>query len=371
VADASASRPRVLHLIPSLGGAGAERQLAYLAGGLVRQGVDVQVGYLEGGPNLERLARSGAGLHRIPSRSSYDPALPLRVLGLVRRAAPAIVQTWLPMMDVLGGAAARLAGVPWILSERNTSSEFPPAWKLRVRARLARGAAAIVSNSESGDRDWAERLPAVRRAVVRNALDLEAIERAPAVPATVPGLPEGPPLVLAVGKFKPQKNVWNLLDALERLLSRSAACALVCGEGELHAEAIRRLRERGLGNRLLAPGFVGDVWSWMKRARVFVSVSHYEGMPNAVMEAMACGCPLVLSDIPMHREIVEPGAALFVDPERPDEIADALAAVLADPDAARARAEVARKAALAWSIDAAAARYAELYAAVAAGRAPR
>jgi glycosyltransferase involved in cell wall biosynthesis len=369
VADGAAAGTRVLHLIPSLGGAGAERQLAYLAVGLVRKGVDVQVGHLEGGPNLERLARSGAGLHALPARGSYDPALPLRVLGLVRRVAPDLVQTWLPMMDVLGGAAARLAGVPWILSERNTSSEFPPAWKLRARARLARGAAAIVSNSESGDRYWAERLPAVRRAVVRNALDLDAIERAPAAPVPVPGLPEGPALVLAVGKFKPQKNVWNLLEALERLVARAPACALVCGEGELHDEALRRLRERGLGGRIVAPGFVGDVWSWMKRARVFVSVSHYEGMPNAVMEAMACGCPLVLSDIPMHREIVEPGAALFVDPLAPERIAEALGAVLADPEGARARAELARKAALGWSIDAAAARYAELYASLGAGRA--
>jgi glycosyltransferase involved in cell wall biosynthesis len=168
--------------------------------------------------------------------------------------------------------------------------------------------------------------------------------------------------VLSAAKFKPQKNVWNTLDALERVVRAAPVRALVCGEGELHAQARSRLRERGLEDRIVLPGFVDDVWSWMKRARVFVSASWFEGMPNAVMEAMACGCPLVLSDIPMHREIVDESGALFVDPARPERIAEAIGAVLDDPGAARARAEVARKLALAWSVDAAAARYAEIYA---------
>jgi glycosyltransferase involved in cell wall biosynthesis len=355
---------RVLHLIPSLGGAGAERQLVHLCGGLRRLRHDVHVAFAAGGPNALPLERTGAAIHRLAVRGSYDVTLPLRVLSVIRTVSPDLVQTWLPMMDVLGGAAARLSGVPWILSERNTPDHFPQDLKIRVRARLARGAAAIVSNSESGDAYWSRLAPAVPRHVVRNGLALHEIDAAPARPASVAGVPDSAPLVLAVCKFKPQKNVWVMLDALERVVRATPAFALVCGEGELHAEAVRRLRDKGLADRILAPGFVGDVWSWMNRAQVFVSVSRFEGMPNAVMEAMACGTPLVLSDIAMHREIVDGDAALFVD-DRPEAIADAIRTALVDPVGARARADAARKLAQAWSIDAAASRYAEIYAAVA------
>src|SRR5687767_4452068 len=76
---------RVLHLIPSLGGGGAERQIAYLARGLVASGVDVHVGYLREGSNFERLAASGATLHPIASRGNYDALLVARIVRLIRR----------------------------------------------------------------------------------------------------------------------------------------------------------------------------------------------------------------------------------------------------------------------------------------------
>jgi glycosyltransferase involved in cell wall biosynthesis len=141
----------------------------------------------------------------------------------------------------------------------------------------------------------------------------------------------------------------------------SPATMLFCGDGYDHAEAIRRLDERGLSGRIRAPGFVGDVWSWLKRAQVFVSVSYFEGMPNSVMEAMACGCPLVVSDIPMHREIVGDDGALFVDPNDPKAIAESVLEVLRDPGRAKERGDRARALARRWSIDSAAEAYAALY----------
>jgi glycosyltransferase involved in cell wall biosynthesis len=365
---------RVLQLIPTLGFAGAERQLAYLGRGLQRLGFEVHVGTLaeEHDPFLglhrKLLVDAGARAWHVPSRSPYDPRLLPRILGLMRKVEPALVQTWIPMMDVLGGAAAALTGTPWILSERNTPDFFPPELKNRVREALARRfAAAVVSNSASGDAYWARRAPTVPRHVVRNALLLEEIDAAPAVPVPIAGVPAEGPLVLAAGRFKPQKNVWNLLDALGRVAGASGAAVLVCGEGYDHAEAVRRIEERGLSGRIRAPGFVGDVWSWMKRAQVFVSVSYFEGMPNSVMEAMACGCPLVVSDIPMHREIVGDDGALFVDPDDPEAIAARVLEVLADPARAKSRADRARALARSWSVGAAAERYAEIYEGVVRG----
>ena len=69
---------RILHLIPTLGGGGAERQIAYLAQGLQARGCDVHVAIDSGGPNLERLVRTGATVHWIRTRGNYDPVARFR-----------------------------------------------------------------------------------------------------------------------------------------------------------------------------------------------------------------------------------------------------------------------------------------------------
>ena len=98
-----------------------------------------------------------------------------------------------------------------------------------------------------------------------------------------------------------------------------------------------------------------------KKASVFVSLSASEGHPNAVMEAMHCGCPLVLSDIPAHREILDRQSALFVRPDSATEAAAAIVRVLENPSEAAQRAAYARLKAQAWSIEAMAEGYEKVY----------
>ena len=95
---------------------------------------------------------------------------------------------------------------------------------------------------------------------------------------------------------------------------------------------------------------------------MFVSVSYLEGQPNAVIEAMACGCPLVVSDIPMHREFLDESCALFVDPDDPAAIAAAIGSCLADAEAARARSRAARERAAGWTVSGMAHSYDRVYA---------
>jgi len=94
----------------------------------------------------------------------------------------------------------------------------------------------------------------------------------------------------------------------------------------------------------------------MKRAGVFASLSRFEGSPNAVMEAMVCGCPLVLSDIAAHRELAGDGGAWFVPPDDAAAAAAAIREALASPPAADTRARAAQ-----WSVGSMARRYEEIY----------
>jgi glycosyltransferase involved in cell wall biosynthesis len=123
----------------------------------------------------------------------------------------------------------------------------------------------------------------------------------------------------------------------------------------------RKIHNEGLSGRVFLPGYVLQPWAWMRRADLFVSVSLFEGMPNTVMEAMACGCPIVASDIPQHREILDEGEATFVLPDDPDSIASGIERLLGDTEEAGRKASCAKERALKWSIPAMAERYERVY----------
>jgi glycosyltransferase involved in cell wall biosynthesis len=356
---------RVLHLIPTLGHGGAERQLAYLTRGLSDRGWEVHVASLAGGLFREPLLAGGGHLHPIRSRGSFDPMILLQIFRLIRKIEPRVVQTWLPMMDVLGGLAAHAVGAPWILSERCGAEAYDDTLRLRVRRRLGRRAQAVIANSTGGDAYWLPLVPpTTHRFVIRNALPLDEIDAAaPADPARF-GWSDAP-LILSIGRFNEQKNVIGVIEALERAMAVEPAVGLILGDGVQTEQAKLRIAAAGLQSSIRVPGVVDGVFSWMKHASVLVSLSRFEGMPNVVMEAMAAGCPLVVSDIRAHREILDDQCALWVSPEDPPAAADAIVSILRNPRAAGERAARARARAREWSIPRAADAYLRAYEAVA------
>lgn len=346
---------RVLHLIPTLGGGGAERQITYLAQGLQARGCDVHVAIGCGGPNLERLVRTGATVHWIRTRSNYDPMLLPRLVRLIRRLRPDIVQTWLTRMDVAGGAAALITGSRWIVSERAAADHYPRDTRHRLRRVIGRYADAIVANSNDGLGFWTSSRAA--KFTIPNALDFEAMEAA--APATDDlGAAK---LILFAGRLTAQKNVLNLVDALAVAMAGRDAVALLCGTGELEGAIRARIEQRGLADRVRMLGYVDSLWGLMKRADVLVAPSWFEGHPNVVLEGAACGCPLVISDIVAHREVFDERSAELVPPSDVNAIAAAISRALDDPEAARARARLARDVVSKLSISATADAYLRIY----------
>jgi glycosyltransferase involved in cell wall biosynthesis len=174
------------------------------------------------------------------------------------------------------------------------------------------------------------------------------------------GLAPNDKMVLHVGRLDPQKNIETLVPALDEAARTVPMVAYLCGDGTHEAEAHRLLGGRARSDiRLL--GYRPDVLSLMKRADVLVSVSRFEGHPNAVLEAAACGCPLVLSDIAAHREIASEESALFVDPGSVQEVAAGIVHCLTDSDEARRRAAKARATVEKLTAAEMARRYAEVY----------
>ena len=353
---------RILYCIPTLEGGGAERQLSYLCQPLIELGWDVHVSLLRYGHNYQRIQNSGAKVHLIPHRSHYDPLIVWKLHGLIKDIQPAIVQTWLLPMDILGGITSKLTHTPWVLSERNSADAYGSTWKNHLRVRIAKTACAIVANSLGGYEYWQRQLSSrVTCHAIRNAVPLDEIKRTNALDKRVLHLHSDTKVVLYAGRFDSHKNIKNLLLSLKEIITRSNTIAILCGDGPLRNDWEELSRRFGIQDQVLLPGYVENLWAWMKMADVFVSVSLHEGMPNTVAEAMACRCPLVVSDIPQHREILDHGSALFVDPNQPQAIANAILHVLQHPKQAAVQARHARNLAAEWTIPAMAHQYANVY----------
>lgn len=160
------------------------------------------------------------------------------------------------------------------------------------------------------------------------------------------------PSALAIGcvaHFREQKNHGLLVDVLSRLQDRRAefVCLLV-GEGPLQDDIRERCESRGLGDKVRFLGLRYDIASLMRSFDVFVLTSLWEGLPVALMEALATGLPVVASDVGgIHEAVDGTGAGFLFDPTTvdPESIADELCRIADDPDLRRSMSGAARVAA--------------------------
>jgi glycosyltransferase involved in cell wall biosynthesis len=323
-------------------GGGAERQLTYLAKELVVTGCEIHVALTRGGQNLARLEATGATIHALGPCGNHDPRIGIRLLRTIAAVKPDLVQCWLLQMELVGGLACVATGTPWIFAERSCVNAYPRTLKNFLRVRIASFASGIVSNSAAGDEYWRARATRVRRYVVGNAVPIDEIEAAPVATAEEAGTLSGNALILSAGRLDAAKNGVMFVQAIHRLPRSLPVHAALCGDGPMQPEIEQLIAQAGPQGRVRLVGYASNLWSLMKRAAVLVSVSRFEGNPNVVLEAMACGCPLIVSDIPAHRELLDEECAVFVADD-PDPIARAIEQVIGDPVAAARRAAVARQ----------------------------
>ena len=338
--------------LPSLRGGGAERVLVNLANGFAERGygVDLVLAKAEG-VYFDQLS---------PAVRVVDLHTPrvLRALpGLVsylRRERPAALLSALNHANVIACLAHRLARVPTrlVISERNTLSVSRPQ---NARGRLVPWfmrwtypwADAVVAVSQGVADDLvrtlgiaAERVKVIYNPVVDDELLAKAQE-----PLDHPWFTDGaPPVVLGVGRLTEQKDFPTLIRAFARVRTHRRARLMILGEGELRPQLEALVRQLGLQDDVALPGFVANPFAYMARAAVFVLSSRWEGLPGALIQAMACGAPVVSTDCPSGpREILEDGRwGRLVPVGDVDALAEAISATLSDgkrPDvAARAAA---------------------------------
>lgn len=178
------------------------------------------------------------------------------------------------------------------------------------------------------------------------------------------GLAPGTPLVGVAAVLRPQKALTVLLEAHARLLERvSDAHLVIAGDGECRQPLEQRARELGIAERVHLLGARDDIEAIISSVDVAALSSDYEGLPLFALECMVHGTPLVATDVGGLSEIVENGVnGLLVPTRDPVALASALASLLEDRDRLAAFAEAATRSAGAFSIEAIAERFADLYA---------
>jgi glycosyltransferase involved in cell wall biosynthesis len=309
---------RILQIIPTLDRAGAEKQLCLLARGLPRDEFDVHVCALtRGGPLEAELREAGIPLAIIGKRWKLDPRAFWRLKQHIAGLRPDLIQTWMFAANTYGFAAARACGLNNVVIGQRCVDPWKSGMQLTLDRQLASRCRGVVVNS-AGVRDFYVRhgAPADRVRIIPNAVAI------PNPPSTTRrqllaelGLPENARLIGLVGRLWPQKRVKDAIWAADLLkVIRDDVHLLIVGDGPQRA-ALERFRDlvciRGKVHFL---GERGDVPRLLPHFDMLWSTSGYEGQSNAILEAMACGVPVVATDIPGTRELVVPGETGYLLP---------------------------------------------------------
>ena len=314
----SHERSKVALYLPSLRGGGAERVMVTLANGFAARGyvVDLVLATAEG-PYLKDI---DAGLRVVDLKSPRVASSLPALVRYLRRERPTALLSAMGHANVIAVLARGLARVPSrvVVSEHNNfsiskvnASSWRGRWMGSLIARAYPRADGVVAVSGGVADDLARGigLPRSSIKVVYNPVVTDALltqsREAPAHPWLQPG---EPPVILGVGRLTAQKDFPILIHAFARLRQEREVRLLILGEGELRPQLTALVAELGLQADVALPGFADNPFAIMRHGSLFVLSSAWEGFGNVLVEAMACGTPVVSTACPSGPdEILEDG----------------------------------------------------------------
>jgi len=184
-------------------------------------------------------------------------------------------------------------------------------------------------------------IPSDNISVVYNSVDIEEVERCASEEAGDLSIPaeiiSNGHYIVTVGRLSPEKGHRVLVDAMPFIIQEHPQITLVMiGEGQERTNLEQQIKEKGLKEHVLMPGFSRNAPYYMKRARLFVNPSYSEGMPNVVLEARALKVPVVATKVGGVSEIISNNeGCLLVPPGDPERLAIAINKLLSDSKATK------------------------------------
>jgi glycosyltransferase involved in cell wall biosynthesis len=227
-----------------------------------------------------------------------------------------------------------------VLSERNVlfhGGATPKRITLNLlKAFLYRKADHITVVSEGVKRDLVAKLrvPSDKITVVHNPIDFEELRLKAGEPVSLPWFSEDIPIILGTGRFVREKDFKTLVRAFHKLRSRREARLVILGDGPLRRRLEKQIIRLSLQDDVLLPGYDSNPFRYMARAAVFVLSSRAEGLPNVLLQSMACGTPVVATRCHSGpEEIINSGRDGILVPVGDSEgIAEAVQSILDSPE---------------------------------------
>jgi len=294
-----AQRPRVLLLIPHLGGGGAERVTALLARSLSPEKYEVHLGLITGPPSAATDLPSSVQIHALGAPRVRAGALLL--LRLIRRLKPDLILSNMFHLNFLVLLLRPLfPHGPRVLVRQNATASSALAFKgLPVYTRLLYRllychADRVICQTKAMAQDLSRQfgLKEAQLTVLLNPVDFKEV-RDCTEPASNPWNGPGPHL-LAVGRLSREKGFDLLLEALALLRDQFPTASLViAGEGPEEAALKAQCRQLQIDKAVCFAGHLNRPWLYFPEATLFVLPSRHEGLPNALLEAAAAGLPLI------------------------------------------------------------------------------
>ena len=323
-------------VIGTLERGGAEHQMVGLAEQLSLRGEDVEVITLHGrGPLQARLEAAGIPVICLaPNERTWrirkvHAALDLASMGLRLRShwrhwRPDVVQAWLPEAQVVALPIARQVGVPVrVMSLRSLRSGARPGALIdRLLAVAAAASTVITANSQAvaADPGWPtrDRVPVI----IPNGI---------AVPGQAADVMHQPATGVVVANLLPYKGHRDLLDALAMTQTRPRM--IFVGDGPERAALEQEAAALGIDHLVDFRGSVANPMEVLLQSQFAVLPSHTEGLPNAVLEAMAAGLPVIATDVGGVPDLIAPGLnGLIVPPRDPHSMAHCIDELIKSPN---------------------------------------
>ena len=329
--------------LPTLHGGGAERVMLTLSQGFAERGVSTDLVLAKAeGPYIKHVSNLVRVVDLNASRVLFS--LP-RLVWYLHQTRPHAMLTALEHANLVAIIARNMAKVETrlVISVRGTPScvdALTQSLRVRIIPSLARmlypsaDSVVAVSHGVAEDVKRFYRLPASHVRVVYNPVMVGDILNKAQQPIGHPWLQgEMPPVILAVGRLSEEKDFVTLLRAFVHVRKMVDARLVILGEGRQRQMLERLITELNLKGYVDLPGFVENPYAYMRRAAVFVLSSRHEGLSNVLIEALACGTPVVATDCPSGpREILEDGKwGKLVPVGNPEALAEAIVETLQSP----------------------------------------
>lgn len=319
---------KLLFFIGEFSEGGAERVISILANNLVNKGFDIEILKYYNSINFYKTDE------RIKITSVEENTKTKNKLANIKWARnyfknnADIIISFLAVFNMYALVANYGNDVPIIVADRNDPRHMPNSWLLRLIRNVLYTKANAVIVQTNHNKDYFDSFIKDRCYVISNPIDMSKY-----VGSALKTEKEN--LIVSVGRLEPQKNQLMLINAFSEIAKKYDDYKLVIyGEGSYRKQLESRIKELNLENKVFLPGNEKDIFNKISKAKLFILCSNYEGMPNALIEAMCLGLPCISTKVSGATDIINGKNGKLIEIDNANQLINSIDGILSDSELA-------------------------------------